>query len=104
MGKDQVQSAPAAAPALSPMAAGLGIQIGDCANSVVSNGGVMDRQQAQRVLANEDYLPWAEVKQAKEVLGIVEQSAAEIWAEIQARRAAEEALDDFNYVGSRHHY
>jgi len=48
----------------------------------------MTKQEAQKIVANEDYLPWAVVAEAKMVLGIKEQSAAEIWAELQSKRNA----------------
>ena len=48
----------------------------------------MNKQEAQKIVANEDYLPWALVAEAKQVLGIKEQTAAEIWAELMAKRNA----------------
>lgn len=48
--------------------------------------------QARRIVENEDYMPWADVKAAKKLLGIVEaDSVAEVLAELAAdvRRAAE---------------
>lgn len=48
----------------------------------------MTTEQAQKILANEDYLPWEMVAEAKRVLGIKEQTAAEIWAEAAAARKA----------------
>ena len=50
----------------------------------------MTKAEAQKIVANEDYLPWAVVKEAKAVLGIKEQSAAEIWDEMI--RAAEKEV------------
>lgn len=47
----------------------------------------MTQQQAREIIANEDYLPWSLVAQAKEVLGIAEPTAAQIWAEAIAKRA-----------------
>lgn len=48
----------------------------------------MTEQQARQILANEDYLPWDTVAEAKRVLGIKEQTAAEIWAQVAAARQA----------------
>ena len=48
----------------------------------------MTKQEAQKIVANEDYLPWAVVAEAKKVLGIKEQTAAEIWAEMVSKRGA----------------
>lgn len=42
----------------------------------------MSRAEAERIVAAEDYLPWAVVSEAKKVLGIAEPTAAEIWAEL----------------------
>lgn len=41
----------------------------------------MSKEEAARILANEDYLPWALVSEAKKVLGIPEPKAADIMAE-----------------------
>ena len=49
---------------------------------------MMTKQEAQKIVANEDFLPWALVAEAKQVLGIKEQTAAEIWAELMAQRNA----------------
>lgn len=46
----------------------------------------MTAEQAQRIVANADYLPWDQVSAAKKVLGIKEQTAAEIWAEMLAAK------------------
>ncbi len=46
----------------------------------------MTREQAQRIVANEDYLPWDQVAQAKKVLGIAEEKAADIWAQMLAAK------------------
>lgn len=48
----------------------------------------MTKQEAQKIVANEDYLPWAVVAEAKMILGIKDQSAADIWAELQDKRNA----------------
>lgn len=48
----------------------------------------MSKQDAHNIIANQDYLPWDVVQQAKQLLGIKEQSAAEIFAEAMARIAA----------------
>jgi hypothetical protein len=48
----------------------------------------MTKQEAEKILANEDYLPWALVAEAKQVLGVKELSAAEHWAELMAQRNA----------------
>lgn len=40
----------------------------------------MSLDEARKVLANEDYLPWALVAEAKRALGVPVESAAEIWA------------------------
>ena len=46
----------------------------------------MTLEQAQRIVANEDYLPWDQVAAAKKVLGIPEEKAADIWAQMMAAR------------------
>lgn len=46
----------------------------------------MTKQEAEKIVANEDYLPWAQVAAAKAVLGIKEQTAAEIFAAALAAR------------------
>ena len=48
----------------------------------------MNKQEAQKIVANEDYLPWSLVAEAKQVLGVKEQTAAEIWAELMSKRGA----------------
>lgn len=48
----------------------------------------MTPEQAQKIVANEDYLPWDQVKEAKRVLGIKEESAADIWAQMLAAKKA----------------
>ncbi len=52
----------------------------------------MSPAQAQAILARRDYLPWADVEEAKAVLGIVEPTAAEMMAdarrELERRRQA----------------
>lgn len=52
----------------------------------------MDKREARRIVDNEDYLPWALVAEAKKVLGIKEQTAAELWAELNVKRVLEERL------------
>jgi len=46
----------------------------------------MSKQQAAKIVADEDYLPWDVVAEAKRVLGIKEQTAAEIMAELLAAK------------------
>jgi hypothetical protein len=46
----------------------------------------MTREQAQRIVANEDYLPWDQVAAAKKVLGIAEEKASDIWAQMLAAK------------------
>lgn len=47
---------------------------------------VMTKEQAQKIVANEDYLPWAQVAEAKKLLGIPEEKAADIWAQMLAAK------------------
>lgn len=46
----------------------------------------MSKAEAERILRDEDYLPWALVQEARRVLGVKEQKAAEIMAEMLAQR------------------
>lgn len=46
----------------------------------------MTTQEAKKIVANEDYLPWALVAEAKQVLGIKEKTAAEILAEMMMEK------------------
>jgi len=41
----------------------------------------MNNQEAQKIVDNEDYLPWSLVAEARKVLGTYEQTAEEIYAE-----------------------
>lgn len=42
----------------------------------------MNKAEAEQIVANEDYLPWALVSEAKRLLGIHEPTAGEIMAEV----------------------
>jgi hypothetical protein len=49
----------------------------------------MNNQEAQKIVDNEDYLPWSLVAEARKVLGIYEQTAEEIYAEMLAKKDRE---------------
>jgi hypothetical protein len=49
----------------------------------------MTQEQAKRIVANEDYLPWEQVSEAKKLLGIPEEKAADIWAQMLAAKKAQ---------------
>lgn len=49
----------------------------------------MTKQEAQKIVSNEDYLPWSLVADAKKLLGIQEQTAKEIWAELMKQQGAQ---------------
>lgn len=56
-------------------------------SSAAPAGEKMTEAKARKILENEDYLPWAEVRAAREFLGVKAPTAAEIWAEAQASKA-----------------
>ncbi len=68
----------------SPMTAGMGM-----AGATMWQGppkSIMTKEQAQKIVANEDYLPWAQVSEAKKLLGIAEDKASDIWSQMLAAK------------------